>query len=836
MIRRISYCLLTTLALCIACAKVPEEMGTGIEITVRCGEPALSKASGDTQDGEDRYNENWIETVDFYFYPGENPDRNTNAVYHIHCSSRQRGSDVFLLDLTDEDVSRIFPIEQDVRKATVFAIANYHDTDNPLPGSSGVLDGTSLADLEDIRVETDFVLEPPDSYIPPLRYSSYRQDDFLMSGTAVIKLNSRTSNIVASGAVELVRYASKLTVSIKVAESVILGEAPDQSVWEPMLDNMAIYLVSGAKTVKLSGEDSAPEYVTYSSNKKRFAYRDPQDNDKIKPIVSKTGEYYNTHPIYMYPQHWTYGETKEESGEVEPYLKLELPWHRVSGGERPCYYKILIPEDSRGPGFARHFVRNNWYHFDIDVGLLGADTDEAAVELEGKFFMVPWQNVYQDVEKQADIGKARYISVDKTSYEIHNVPSIDIHYTSSHPITIKNVTATCPYYGTGKVGSTARGGGVVSEAPDGSLYLNYNASSWLTDKGTAVHFNHTLNGNHKDKNVDYSPITVTFTIVHSDKIGTAEEERYSRTITITQNPAIFIESLKNSDKTFEPTYIKHGKDEVYDSRYWGYVFVDGRHIIRAFAKKNEQGQWYEDPKWASSITNDYMNFFRSQYPGELDSYGVEDFHWRVIWYTGGSRDIFKIDVTVLPPDSEFIIGDPRTDEIDNFPIVSSGSSVSRFQEGYSIGGGETKRSLTYYYPAENSDRTLNMMAPSFRVASKCGGTEFDGLTEEQAKWRCASFQEDGFPAGRWRLPTKGEISFIATLSSNNVFERLFSDGGTYWSANGSVKVSGGTVTLNYQPKALIRCVYDTWYWGDDRPDELKNQDDRYNFYWGDAER
>ncbi len=835
MIRRLSYCLLAALVLVSACTKVPQECnGPAVQITVRCDSPERVKAgSDDTQDGENRYNENLISTVDFFFYPGRDPDRTAAAVLHVRRNSGLRGSDVFLLDLSPEDVNeRLFPYDQaagtDVREATVFAVVNYPGL---LVQDEGDLSGTSLETLEALQVETDFVLSG----------QNYKQPDFMMSGTTVLDLRSRTSNIAATGTIDLVRYASKMTVSVKVAATVTLGNA----VWEPMLEDMAIYLVNGVNTVTLGGEDPTPAYFSFSGNKKKFAYIDTQDGDKLKPLVGKNGEYYDAYPMYMYPQQWTYGETDDSSYRTEPYLKLELPWHRIEGGastQRQCYYKIFIPNDLRGEGFVCRFVRNNWYHLDIDVGLLGADTDDAAVELPGSFFMVPWQNVDREIERQADIGNARYLSLDKTRYELHNVPSTDIRYTTSHPIAITDIRATCPYYGE-KTSGEARGGVITKVTsdddiyPKDSYYLNYDeahrraltadGSDWLTDTGTAIRFCRPLKNDYTDPNFDYSPYTVSFTACHADR---PDDARYRKAAVVIQTPAIFIESHKNSDDTFVYTGITRASGQIWASDHWGYVYVDGRQIVRSRATY-ENGHWVENPPYsgdtAPNISQAYLDYFRSQYPDDpaVQAFGPEDFHWRVVWYTGGSRDIFKIDTTVLPDGSDLVIGDPRTDTPD--PAYSN-----VFKVADAIEGGQ--RSLTWYYPAEKSDRTVNMMAPSYRISSKISGTEFGSITEEQAKWRCATFQEDGYPAGRWRLPTKGEIRFIAQLSANGAFERLFSANGKYWSANGAIQVSGSSVIDVSDTKAMSRCVYDVWYWGDEQTNHPT--DGRAHFYWGDDER
>ena len=147
------------------------------------------------------------------------------------------------------------------------------------------------------------------------------------------------------------------------------------------------------------------------------------------------------------------------------------------------------------------------------------------------------------------------------------------------------------------------------------------------------------------------------------------------------------------------------------------------------------------------------------------------------------------------------------------------------------------RKLTYYYPAEETERTRNMIAPSYRVSTKLSGAaRSTEVTYEDAFDRCAALQENGFPAGRWRLPTEGEIRFISSLSSRGVFEWQFS--GNYWSSNGGVSVNKSNGHVSSQPgltTAYVRCVYDSWYWSDERVvNEETGMPDI--FTWGDRER
>ena len=797
--RRLSYLLVQLLAL-LSCTREPlsqtETGGPYISLELRCNDPVevLSKAGADgTQEGLDRYNENLISTVDFFFWPGN--ETSSDAVYHVHLTSGNRRSDVFRLEMTSEEVNnKIFPLyPSDIREATVLAIVNYPGT---MVADEEDLSGTSLDEINAIALSTDFV-SPAD----------HKQPSFIMSGSQVIELRGRTQIMAATGTIALERYACKMTVGLNVATSVELSSG---EVWSPMLEGMEVYLVNGVQSVTLGGEDPTPEYFSYSTNRMRFVRKDVEGN--LIPLLDKTGNYFNTYPMYMYPQHWTYGSNGDT--DKEPYLKLVVPWrrsgeHGFSPTQKQFYYKIIMPDDKRSD-FKRRFARNNWYHINIDVGILGAETDEAAVTVDaGLCYMVYWQDL-NVVIKEAEIGNARYLSVDHDSCELHNVPSVNIRYTTSHPVIIKegSISVTRPYYGesspgTNTLGGTVRKAGLGNYYPVNTLYLEYSEAQrkamsadgkdWISNTGTSIFYNHPINNDYTQALFDYSPYHVTFSLVHEDS---PTDERFEKTIDIVQNPAIYISAEQNSDNTV----VKVG-DKLYDSQYWGYVYIDNEQLVR----QGPQGlDYWKD--LADSL-----------------GYSLDEYHWRTVWYTGGSRDLFNITVSVLPSNSDFIIGDPRELEVDNLR--------DDYHEADALFG-DSPRRLQWYYPAENSDRTYNMLAPSYRIASKHGGVEFDPISIEQARQRCAAYQEDGYPAGRWRLPTRGEIRFIAMLSANKAFTFLFSNNGTYWSANGAIQVQNSTVVDSPSTTALGRCLYDSWYWDpfDDR------QENREHFAWGDRPR
>ena len=80
---------------------------------------------------------------------------------------------------------------------------------------------------------------------------------------------------------------------------------------------------------------------------------------------------------------------------------------------------------------------------------------------------------------------------------------------------------------------------------------------------------------------------------------------------------------------------------------------------------------------------------------------------------------------------------------------------------------------------------------------------------DRAKERCASYQENGYPAGRWRIPTQGEIEFLIKLSDYKFIPSLFN--ARYWQSDGNYYESEEAENNH----VFVRCVYDVWYWGEE---------------------
>ncbi len=166
--------------------------------------------------------------------------------------------------------------------------------------------------------------------------------------------------------------------------------------------------------------------------------------------------------------------------------------------------------------------------------------------------------------------------------------------------------------------------------------------------------------------------------------------------------------------------------------------------------------------------------------------------------------------------SNYAIGDPRSSTVDNLDFLNKEIN------------GET---LSYYYPTRKND-VQNVIAPAFKIASSWGVVDANSLTYETAKRRCASYQENGYPAGRWRVPTEAEIQYIVSLSDRGVIPVLF--GGDYYASSGRYYDNESSPAGFHDDSRgghAVRCVYDVWYWGNEKMSEKGGSDTE--FVWGD---
>ena len=123
--------------------------------------------------------------------------------------------------------------------------------------------------------------------------------------------------------------------------------------------------------------------------------------------------------------------------------------------------------------------------------------------------------------------------------------------------------------------------------------------------------------------------------------------------------------------------------------------------------------------------------------------------------------------------------------------------------------------------ASTSTSNANVIAPYFLVGSMLNamptGNNFDDVLK-----RAATYQEAGYPAGRWRLPTEAEIMFMIARQEEGSIPHLWGST-SYWCADGRLVRYDATNGSDFRTdisSGFNRFVYDLWYWGDEpMPDD-----------------
>jgi hypothetical protein len=292
---------------------------------------------------------------------------------------------------------------------------------------------------------------------------------------------------------------------------------------------------------------------------------------------------------------------------------------------------------------------------------------------------------------------------------------------------------------------------------------------------------HVLNDDITSTGFDCTPITYTMTVRH--KAGGLTK---TVSVTVKQYPSIYAEADESNEYAFVNRYSrKTGSSTAYNNRPQGQ---------QSLGSLNQLGQ-------STSLNNN-----GNQY----------------IVYVSVLPEGYKVDGM----DEDVVIGDPR------------GGRLTNNYLGYPATGNNASYTVQNSYNAV-STTTQNVIAPAIRIASSWGA-QGTMQSYDRAEERCAAYQENGYPAGRWRVPTVSEIDFLIQLSTYNHIPELFTcrDRGTYYEGywtNGPGAYAGkpytddnhtkpyevGTVTnannnrvtINgSQFDLVVRCVYDEWYW------------------------
>ncbi len=700
-----------------------------------------------------------------------------------------------------------------------------------LPDDQSSMDGKTLGELRTLPVSADFATKEA-------------QPSFVMDGTSTtLSIDNSKNKITGSG--DLTRAASKIRIAVRVANEVTSNGVT----WKPMPENMTVLIANGVKNSFVTPSGFTPGESDYFST----ATNAENENHRARKLqksedANAAYPYELNQPFYTYPNSWSDNEEKMT------YMTLMVPWGEVpaDGGEPEkyltCYYMVPVVREETAIG------RNISYRVNINVNILGSFAPDEPITLDDlSYRAVDWGKEDIDV----DINNYRYLVVDRNEYVMNNEEKINIPFYSSHETIVKSIVVKYFRYNTTALGIT-KDIVITDNQNNNSIYNNKNIYNsdvnnninattgtrslifdhplvvWIPvdEDGIEVPLGATEPGgttyptsdlNERIESIDhyirsenaetaFSKYDITITIVHKD-LEDIQDTPFQQTIHIVQYPPMYIDADENNSAD-NPTGIG-GDTRPLAPASFGNVYINGstNENVPTYYQYWGGGYW-------TSVGSEYV-------PSGL---------------TGGNRNpnMYIINITTLD-DDRYIIGDPRQTTTSDLDYVNN-RGQSRWVEAPAIGQ-TTQRRMSYYYPTETGESKQFFVAPKLRIASSHGVSSTYDKTVAQR--RCAGYQEKNIPAGRWRLPTFGELEFIINLSNKGMIPVLFTSSSNYWTAQGPVSGSAdsnGHLSFADVEEAHVRCVYDEWFWeGSTVPQSgtvsYNNQTaPRYPFTWGDKQR
>lgn len=560
-------------------------------------------------------------------------------------------------------------------------------------------------------------------------------------------------------AVNLQRVAAKITFTLNISKQIV-DDATTGTKWLPLTNsaNFTTYMVNALTYATVQGNALDAETDLATAHKLSYA------TSHVKTHGTDKDDTYTweVDPFYTYPVSF------DPASNNAPYFKLALPWENVDAngnltakGSTVFYYKAYL-RDAEGKALTK-FERNKHYIVSLNVDVLGGTPEDYTV-LETEFYVATWQTPADGTFD--GYFSPRYLDIARPEYYIYGDNSTTIAVTSSHVISAVVVSATQKNLdGTNKT-------------------VTIPANAVTTDGRVSFTLTKNLDTDMSGGDMDITPITWIVRISHAD------DASISKTVTIYQYPSIYGEQRRTG---YADTATLSDYNNSTDALY---TFLNGTRYH------------YSTDRSDCVIANNNVNI------GSI---------------TGGdptSRDKLILTVTTLSSltgvtayadgntsvsFSDVTIGDPRSKI--SFPITRQGRAWSRDDLG------DAPNYIDNYLvadPAKNHVISPRFMFPAGRLGSNRANNDVNtGGSWRAAAEHCAAYQEGGYPAGRWRLPTEAEVAFCRQLQEYDYIDGLFYDQNPYWTASGTYFQQGAVHTPANNTRASVRCVYDLWYWGEE---------------------
>ena len=804
---------------------VEQAAGTG-DVIIRLQVDAMQTKSAGTTD------ENYVESLQVLVFKdvAAAPDKYLNLTSEI-----TPGETTYEKEYSTLTVFGGFT-GAELTSATVFAVANY----------SGDLSGVaSLAAAKKLAVDASgFLATSPDGEVvkPKPRFIMIAEGGFAKETIGGI------DKAVAS--LTLTRLAAKVSLVIKYDETGTEGlittedtSAGTTTVWTPMSEgNVRVYLSNAVNNAKLGG---APHDTPV-----HFFYAD--DHPTGEGTLTSTA-------FYTYPATW------DEGSDDAPFLKIIQPWSyktvKEEGGKPvivdqnvvELYYKVMLPG-------VTSLAPNMWYQPTVTLNVLGGESSRNMTDLTPTGFdILPWGLVGSTAGglSPIKIDPAKYIAIERDTTIVNNGGGVSIFYVASGPTTLtiekvhkvvfinnsmedreivptKHADVNDTYSGSGA--STGIASGDTSDPWFGNTY---GTDAEKPNEGF-ITLKHTLSTNFNDNHFAARPYEYKLRLHLNGELT----DELDKVFYIIQNPAVFADGqMSTGFVCVNGTTSNAGS--LYKAREAGDTDITGVDLNAPF---------YIYTKWfPASSTNPTHSYDQIKYLGNVGGYrylnpaNTNTCRWRIILRTPTGHGYYILDPRTEIPE---VSGksDETSDPYGLYGLFLEHATAANTAAGSQLSGSPLFSSesdpnnalLAKYRPTKREYRgrssktasdpadPLPGIAPEFMIASSYGRTSSVPYTSAML-W-CAAYQEDGFPAGRWRLPTESEIELALKLADKGAIPHLFAGGFKYWASSGRYfrtddntwqKPTATNTVSSYGAACVPRCVYDTWYWGSEEVNALK---------------
>lgn len=764
---------------------------------------ALQTKAGATERGLDSLNENRINSIDCFFYKTGKTDSSAvfRAIGRTVEDAAKDTTECFVKVYYNDEIAKVLFGHTQRGSCEAFVIAN------------AALNYDASSTVDDLKrkvLEYDFSQQEVQPYFTMCSQETAQVT--LYTTTAVVNGESKTIS-TAAGRVPLYRCAAKIQLYLKLPAT--FTDGVDPCVYAPCPDSLGglqVKLCSGSKKTYVCDNYSlgASDYIHFSD---RAMYK-VADEDLVE---GRTDYNFGHRPFYSFPMAWT-----DLDDNAANYI-FSIPWHMVTDAEGNTvngpaerrYYKL----SSNVVG--RKFEANHFYRTFVYIQSRGDEELDKAETIDECYYIIqPW--VHEGVAAgsgaetiSGEFIRYNFLVVEPDEQTLNNETRYTFNFKSSSDLENYKVIidSVCFYKYNSGVGvrvQRAVGDSVstVNQRTKGNAqYIDGNKYSVTYNYAEGeIYFSHNLDEVYEQRDI-------YLTVTNQDDI--------SQRVKIHQKPAIMLQ-LHEAGDVFVNGYFGRVKDAGFSSRY-------------AYVKNG------------NSYTNTQTNYWHcsTNYTGRSGSYfggytynSLDSGYGSVLVTTDNmdatiSSSFFTTEINLSAFNStnytyscngenvEYRIGDPRVKA--SASTADGGYGNAWALNNYLYWNGSQERTdLAWSSPGDvmicsmrEVDRSL--ISPRFLISSALNANT--GLTWEQAVKRGATYQEAGYPAGRWRLPSEAEMSYIVARQVDGTIPNLYATGSQYWSGSGRLMTTNVEGNNTFSTPAAnttqsCRFVYDLWYWGD----------------------